>query len=205
MSAIACRCRGKTSGDTHARASIRGLQGRLFKTLPFSCAGDDAATLGLPHWRFGRVECKPGNTANAYAIMHILIADDHADMRRGLREILADALPEARFSEVDNGDEVLNRLAHADYSVLLLDINMPGRSGLDVLRDVKRIYPQLPVIMVSVQPPDQYALRCSQAGADAYVNKDNAPEELAQATKNVLDGSRYVGPRLAKSLAGQLG
>jgi DNA-binding NarL/FixJ family response regulator len=136
--------------------------------------------------------------------MHILIADDHAVVRRGLKEILADVLPGARFSEAITGDEVLTRLAGAQVSVLILDINMPGRSGLDVLRDVKREHPRLPVIILSVQPEDQYAMRCLRAGAAAYINKDSAPEELAQATKKILAGGRYVSPRLAERLVAQL-
>jgi len=130
--------------------------------------------------------------------MHILIADDYAEVRRGLKEILADALPEARFSEAGDGDEVLKRLAQAKFDALLLDINMPGRNGLDVLQDVKRNYGQLPVIVVSVQPEDQYAARCLQAGAAAYINKNSASEVLAQATKKILSGGRYVSSCLAE-------
>ncbi len=119
--------------------------------------------------------------------MHILIADDHANVRRGLREILADAFLDARFSEAANGAEVLTQLAAgAQYGVLLLDINMPGRNGLEVLQDVKHMYPKLPVIMVSVQPENQYASRCLLAGADAYVNKNSASEELAPTIKRIL-------------------
>jgi DNA-binding NarL/FixJ family response regulator len=82
----------------------------------------------------------------------------------------------------------------------VLDINMPGRSGLDLLKDVKRMYPRLPVIVLSVQPEDQYALRCLKAGASAYVNKDSAPEELAQAARKVLGGGKYVSAALAEKL-----
>lgn len=117
---------------------------------------------------------------------HVLIADDHAAIRRGLREILSDALPEAEWHEAENGDEVMSLLAHSQFSVLLLDINMPGRSGLEVLVDVKREYPGLPVIIVSVQPGSLYATRCLQAGAAAYINKNNASEELAPATRMAL-------------------
>jgi DNA-binding NarL/FixJ family response regulator len=136
--------------------------------------------------------------------MRILIADDHAAVRHGLREILADALPEAEFYEAGNGDEVLSQLAGAEYAALLLDINMPGRSGLEVLREVKLNWPPLPVIMVSVQPEDQYAAPCLQAGAAAYINKDRASEELALAAKKVLEGGRYVSPRLAEKHIAQL-
>jgi DNA-binding NarL/FixJ family response regulator len=126
--------------------------------------------------------------------MRILIADDYAEVRRGLGEILAEAFPEADFSEAGDGDEVLSCLANSAYALLLLDINMPGRSGLDVLRDVKRNYPQLPVIIVSGQPEDQYAARCLREGAAAYISKDKAPEELALVTKKVLDGERHIKP-----------
>jgi DNA-binding NarL/FixJ family response regulator len=125
----------------------------------------------------------------ADATMYVLIADDHANVRRGLREIVADAFAGAQFSEAANGDEVLIQLARSQYGVLLLDINMPGRSGLEVLQDVKHKYPQLPVIMVSVQPENQYASRCLRAGAAAYVNKNSASEELAPAIRKILGGA----------------
>jgi DNA-binding NarL/FixJ family response regulator len=136
--------------------------------------------------------------------MHILIADDHAVVRRGLREILTEAIPTARFSEACSGEEALSRMAEIPTSVLVLDINMPGRSGLDVMRDVKRDYPRVPVIILSMQPEEQYAVRCLRAGAAAYINKDSAPEELAQAIKKTLSGGRYVSPRLAERLVAQL-
>jgi DNA-binding NarL/FixJ family response regulator len=132
--------------------------------------------------------------------MHILIADDHAVVRRGLREILADALPDADFSEAGNGDEVLSQLGKSQAAMLVLDISMPGRSGMDVLRDVKHAYPRLPVIILSCQPEDQYAVRCLRAGAAAYINKESAPEELAEATKKILSGGRYVSASVAETL-----
>jgi DNA-binding NarL/FixJ family response regulator len=136
--------------------------------------------------------------------MHILIADDHAVVRRGLKEILSDALPDADFSEVGNGDEVLSHLGKSQISMLVLDINMPGRSGMDVLRDVKHMYPRLPVIILSCQPEDQYAVRCLRAGAAAYINKESAAEELALAAKKILGGGRYVSASLAEKLVASL-
>jgi len=136
--------------------------------------------------------------------MPILIADDHAVVRLGLKDILAEALPGADFIEAGSGDEVLSRLAESTISILVLDINMPGRSGLEILRDVKASHPRLPVIILSVQPEDQYAMRCLRAGASAYINKDSAPEELAQATKKILGGGRYVSPQLADTLVARL-
>jgi two-component system invasion response regulator UvrY len=119
--------------------------------------------------------------------MNILIADDHANVRRGLREILVDAFPGTHFSEASSGDEVFTQLVLSQPEVLLLDINMPGRSGFEVLKDVKQIYPKLPVIMVSVQAESQYALRCLRAGATEYVNKNSASEELVPAIKKIMD------------------
>lgn len=122
--------------------------------------------------------------------MYILIADDHANVRRGLREIVDDAFVGTHFSEAADGDGVLTHLANSPCGVLLLDINMPGRSGLEVLKDVKHIYPQLPVIMVSVQPENQYAVRCLRAGASAYVNKNSASEELVPAIRKILGAAQ---------------
>ena len=136
--------------------------------------------------------------------MRILIADDHAVVRRGLKEILADALPGAEFSEAGNGDEVLSHLGKSTTSLLVLDISMPGRSGVDVLREVKYSYPRLPVIILSCQPEEQYAMRCLRAGAAAYINKESAPEELVLATKKILSGGRYVSASLAEKLIDNL-
>ena len=136
--------------------------------------------------------------------MHILIADDHAVVRRGLREILDDAIPGAAFSEAGNGDEVLRQLSKSTTALLVLDISMPGRSGVDVLRDVKHAYPRLPVIILSVHSEEQYAVRCLRAGAAAYINKESASEELAIATKKILSGGRYISATFAEKLIANL-
>ena len=136
--------------------------------------------------------------------MHILIADDHAVVRRGLKGILADAFPSTDFSEACTGDEVLSHLSKTNIALLVLDISMPGRSGMDVLRDVKHAYPRLPVIILSCHPEDQYAVRCLRAGAAAYINKDSAPEELATATKKILSGGRYMSASVAEQLIANL-
>ena len=124
--------------------------------------------------------------------MNILIADDHANVRRGLREILVDAFSGLHCSEAADGDQVLTQLIKSNHDLLLLDINMPGRNGLEVLKDVKKIYPLLPVIMVSVQPESQYATRCLQAGATAYINKNSASEDLAPAIRKIIDSGTKV-------------
>ena len=136
--------------------------------------------------------------------MHILIADDHAVVRRGLREILADSLPDAGFSEACNGDEVLGQLSKSTIALLVLDINMPGRSGMDVLRDVKQTYPRLPVIILSAHSEEQYGVRCLRAGAAAYITKESASDELAIATRKILDGGRYISASLAEKLISTL-
>ena len=130
--------------------------------------------------------------------MKILIADDHANVRRGLREIVLDAFADAQFSEACNGDDVLVQLAGSQPDLLLLDINMPGRSGFEVLKDVKVTYARLPVIMVSVQPESQYALRCFRAGASEYVNKNNASDELVPAIRKIME----AGPKPARIATG---
>jgi DNA-binding NarL/FixJ family response regulator len=136
--------------------------------------------------------------------MNILIADGHAVMRRGLREILAEALPTAVFFEAARGDQVLALLAKSSAQLLVLDINMPGRSGLDVLHEVKRFFPRLPVIMTSMLPAGPFALRCLRAGASAYIDNESASEELALAARKVLAGGRYVGPALAEKLVASI-
>lgn len=133
--------------------------------------------------------------------MLILLADDHAVVRRGLRDILASAFPRARFIEVGTVDEVLSAIRNGHCHLLVLDVNMPGRTGVDALREVKRLCPRTAVLMLSVQPEDQYAVRCLKAGASGYLNKDTAEEELVQAVRKVLSGGRYVSARLSEKLA----
>ena len=135
--------------------------------------------------------------------MNILIADDHAVVRRGLKDILVETIPGANFIEAANGNEVLARLIGSHASLVILDINMPGRGGLDVLGDINRTYPRLPVIMLSMQPEELYAVRCMRAGASAYINKSCAPEELAHAARKILAGGRYISQHLAELLLEQ--
>lgn len=124
--------------------------------------------------------------------MNILIADDHVNVRRGLRELITDAFSSTHFTEASNGDEVMSELLLSQQDILLLDINMPGRSGFDVLKEVKLVYPLMPVIMVSVQAESQYALRCLRAGATEYVNKNSASEELVPAIRKIMDAGAVV-------------
>src|SRR5208283_5558639 len=126
--------------------------------------------------------------------MNVLIADDHSATRRGLQEILADALPSTQFGIAADADEVMKRLSETKYDLILLDINMPGRSGLDALHDIKRLFPQLPVVIVSVHSEEEYAEPCLRLGASAYINKNSAPEKLIPSVLRILDDRRIGQP-----------
>lgn len=137
-------------------------------------------------------------------MIRVLIADDHAILRRGLKEILVRELTGTFFGEAKDTQEVLARTQSDDWDLLILDISMPGRSGLDVLRDVRARRPKLPVLVLSMHPEDQYGKRVLRAGASGFMNKESAPEELIKAVQKVLAGGRYVSPRLAEKLASDL-
>src|SRR6266851_8022500 len=133
--------------------------------------------------------------------MRILIADDHAVVRRGLRQILADEFKKAVFGEARNAQEALDLVWKDNWDVVVLDITMPGRSGLEVLREIKKSRPKLPVLVLSMHPENQFAVRVLKRGAAGYMTKESAPGELVGAIKKVLEGGRYVSPSLAEKLA----
>jgi DNA-binding NarL/FixJ family response regulator len=133
-------------------------------------------------------------------MMRVLIADDHAIVRKGLRQI-AEESGQISVGEASNGQEALDKLRQERWDALVLDINMPGRHGLDVLQAVRDIQPSLPVLVLSVHPEDQYAMRVLKAGASGYMNKDAAPDELVQAIQKVVAGGKYISPSLAEKLA----
>jgi len=134
----------------------------------------------------------------------VLIADDHAILRRGLKEILVRELEDSTFGEAKDAEEVLVRMQSGDWDLLILDITMPGRSGLDVLRDLKVLRPKLPVLVLSVHSEAQYGKRILSAGASGFMNKESAPEELIVAVRKVLAGGLYVSSGLAERLALEL-
>ncbi len=133
--------------------------------------------------------------------MKILIVDDHAVVRRGLRQILADEFQRADFGEARNAQEALARVWKEKWDVVVLDITMPGRSGLEVLREIKNAKAKVPVLVLSMHPEDQFAMRVLKAGASGYMNKESAPEELVRAVQKLLVGGRYVSPALAEKMA----
>ena len=130
----------------------------------------------------------------------VLIADDHALFRAGLRQFLVDALPAAEIGEAASGNEVLTCLQRKGCDMLILDINMPDRTGLDILRHVKSGHPGTRVLVLSGYPERQYALNVLRAGASGYIAKDAAPEDLLKAVRMVLQGRRYVSESLAELL-----
>jgi two-component system, NarL family, invasion response regulator UvrY len=134
-------------------------------------------------------------------MIKILIADDHAVVRRGIIQILLEGFPEATFGEASNAQEALQTVRQQSWSLLTLDIGMPGRSGVDLLRDVRAYDPRLPVLVLSVHPEDQYARRVLKAGAAGYLSKDTAPFELTNAVRKILRGGRYISASLAEKLA----
>jgi len=134
-------------------------------------------------------------------VIRVLIADDHAILRRGLKEILVRDLEGAICGEAEDAEQVLSQVQSQVWDVVILDVTMPGRSGIDVLRDLKQLRPKLPVLVLSMHPEEQYGKRALKAGAAGYMNKESAPEELIKAIEKVLAGGRYVSPLLAEKLA----
>ena len=137
-------------------------------------------------------------------MIRILIADDHAIVRKGLMQILMDSTEPVTVDEAESGVEALDKADANDYDLFLLDISMPGRGGLDVLKEIKVRRPGLPVLMLSMHPEEQYAIRCLRAGAAGYLTKESAADELLAAIRKVLAGGSYVSVSLAEKLATSL-
>jgi len=135
-------------------------------------------------------------------MLRILIADDHTVVRRGLKQILLDDFPAAIVEEVGDAEELVKKVMTDTWNVVITDLNMPGRSGLDALSQIKHISPDLPCIGIECHPEEQYALRVLKAGASGYLNKDSAPDELVKAVQRVLLGKKYISAAVAEKLAG---
>ncbi|HWR20605.1 MAG TPA: response regulator transcription factor [Verrucomicrobiae bacterium] len=137
-------------------------------------------------------------------MLRILIVDDHAVVRQGLKQIVG-AEPDMRVTgEAANATELLAMARQASYDVVVLDIHMPGISGLDALKELKHDCPQLPVLVLSMHPEDQVAVRTLKMGASGYLTKESVPEELIKAIRKVVSGGRYVSPTLAERLVADL-
>ena len=137
--------------------------------------------------------------------MKILIADDHVLFRQGLKQILAEEFPRVVFGEASNTRELRQSVQNQAWDVVLLDISMPGRNGLEVLKEIKQSQPRLPVLVLSMHPEDQFALRALQAGAAGYMTKESAAAALVKAIQDVIGGGTYISTAFAPRLARQIG
>ena len=137
-------------------------------------------------------------------MMRILIADDHTVVRKGLRQIILEAFPSADIEEVGDAESLVRQAMAEQWDVVITDLSMPGRSGLDALHQLKQLQPKLPVLILSIHPEEQYAIRVLKAGAAGYLSKDAASEELVGAIQRVLLGKKYISPSVAEKLASTL-
>jgi len=137
-------------------------------------------------------------------MIKILVADDHTVVREGIKQILTGQDDMVVEDEAGNGQEVINSITKKHFDLILLDISMPGRSGLEILEEIKTIQPKLPVLILSMHPEEQYAVRTLRAGAAGYLTKASAPQELISAIRKVSKGGKYVTSSLAEKLAFEL-
>ncbi len=132
----------------------------------------------------------------------ILLVDDHTVVRQGLKQILDDAIAEADFGDAATGEEGLTMATSGAWDVVILDLSLPGKSGLEVLKDLRRAAPKLPILVLSMHPEEQFGVRVLRAGAAGYLAKRSAAADLVTAVRSVLAGRRYVSPGLVEQLAG---
>ncbi|MGH7529536.1 MAG: response regulator [Gemmatimonadales bacterium] len=138
-------------------------------------------------------------------MIHILVVDDHVLVRQGLVRILQAFPGGARFGEAGTAAEALALVAREPWDVVLLDLALPDRHGIEVLRALREQYPQIPVLILTMFPEDQLALRMLELGASGYLTKESAPEELLRALERVLDGHKYLSPAMTQAVADHLG
>jgi two-component system, NarL family, invasion response regulator UvrY len=137
-------------------------------------------------------------------MFRVLIADDHTVVRRGLRQILLEGFPSAHVEEVADAEELIKKIIQSSWDLVISDLSMPGRSGLEALQQIKQIQPKLPVLILSIHPEEQYAVRVLRAGASGYLSKDMAPDELVVAVQKVMLGKKYITDSIAEKLASVL-
>lgn len=137
-------------------------------------------------------------------MIRILVADDHPSVRRGVKQILTDEFAGAMIGESSTAPEVLSEAGRQPWNLIVLDLSMPGRSGLDALHELKATHPNIPILVLSMHPEDQFAVRALRAGASGYLTKESAAEEMIAAVKKILAGGKYIGPSVADLLAIQL-
>ncbi len=138
-------------------------------------------------------------------MIKVLVADDHTLVRKGLKQLLLETKDIEEVDEARDGKETITKVNKKDYDLVLLDISLPGRSGIDVLKQLKYSKPGLPVLILSMHPEEQYAVRSLRAGAAGYLTKESAPVELIAAIRKVARGGKYITASLAEKLAGEIG
>jgi DNA-binding NarL/FixJ family response regulator len=139
-----------------------------------------------------------------HIVTKILVVDDHAVVRQGVKQILSEQFQGAVIGEARNAEEMIDRIRKQSWDIVVLDVGMPGKSGLDALKDLKQVCPKLPVLVLSAYPEDQLARRMLKAGAAGYLNKDSAPNELVRALRKILGGGKFVSAAVAELLASNL-
>ena len=137
-------------------------------------------------------------------MLRVLIADDHEIVRKGLGKVLQETLQPIKIDEAGNGQEALTKVMRSEFDLVVLDLKMPGKSGLDVLKEIKQHRPKMPVLILSMHPEEQFAIRAIRAGASGYLTKECAGDELVLAIRKALKGERYISGSLAQILAGEL-
>ena len=135
------------------------------------------------------------------SMINILIADDHAIVREGLKNIIAETLDIVVKDEANNGAEVIKKILKNDYDMIVLDITMPGRDGIDVLKQIKSFKPDLGILIMSMHPEDQFAYRALKLGASGYINKKRAPREMIEAIRKVASGRIYISNSFSENMA----
>ena len=137
-------------------------------------------------------------------MLKILVADDHAIVRKGVIQILSDEFPSAIIEDVSNAEDLLHRTLTGTWDIIITDLSMPGRSGLDALKQIRLSKPSLPVLVLSMYPEEQYAIRVLKAGAAGYLNKEAAPDELVMAVRQILKGEKYITAFVAGAMSGNI-
>jgi two-component system invasion response regulator UvrY len=195
--------RGRSAFDASAaRDAVAAIRSAFAKDLAKVSTARGAKVIIAEEQSDGRgIRTARPEGARTVPFIRVLIVDDHAMVRRGLRAVLSDEFRGAVFGEAADAPQAVEQLRKKEWDVALLDITMPGKSGLDLLKELKAEWPTLPVLILSGHKEDQFAVRVLKAGAGGYITKESAPEELANAVRKVLAGGRYVSPALAEKLA----
>lgn len=137
-------------------------------------------------------------------MIRVLIADDHAIVRRGLKELLIEHYPSAVIGETGDAEDLITKVISQEWDIVICDMSMPGRSGLDALQQIKEIIPKLPVLIMSMYPEDQYAIRVLKAGASGYLGKETIHDDLIKAIETARQGRKFITPSIAEKLANAL-